>query len=547
MNEEKQAEISPLEKDELKIVETASGQEKDSGEWYEHLTLEDAEVFIRNNMVSAARNVIAIGYYLKHIRNKELYLQAGYATIWDYASEQYGFSKSTTSRYMSRNDKFSKGGNSPVLDSRYQGFSKAQLQEMLSLDQEQIDKVTADMTVAQIREMRKPKEVTYYPLEGKMEIGDFLDPGEADEPVTPALPGKQMFSLTVSDLLGEEDTTKEDAAETQQNESECCENSSVENEAVAASQQVLSAYGTPVRVWPECSLIATEGCEGGHYCDSCSLECEIRQKDRQCVEAPCGNPFPCDTLHYGLDEIRNTVGNSCEFINHELAYHRAGDGEAAPCCKHCTDPCEFICSRAMQALDKVPEQCDAEEQQTETEESELSDIELIRGMLEKENKLLDEMIKVDAVEELPKNMLRKKKLLVGALAGMLCDLDMPEPEEPEQPELPLMKNNDQRKAWLRDYKSWGLWYTDEHIGCRYYKYDFDNGARLIAEVYIKHNEFTGQDYESSYLHLVGGPEPEPHPTGAYGRWNRHERYNKFPNSETELVEFLKVLQRGNRT
>ena len=65
------------------------------------------------------------------------------------------------------------------------------------------------------------------------------------------------------------------------------------------------------------------------------------------------------------------------------------------------------------------------------------------------------MVKVNAVEELPPKLLRKKKILVTALAGMLCDLEMTEPEEPEQPELPLMKNNDQRKAWLRDYKSWG--------------------------------------------------------------------------------------------
>lgn len=31
-----------------------------------------------------------------------------------------------------------------------------------------------------------------------------------------------------------------------------------------------------------------------------------------------------------------------------------------------------------------------------------------------------------------------------------------------QPPLPVMKNNDQRKEWLRKYKEWGLWYTDEH-------------------------------------------------------------------------------------
>ncbi len=45
--------------------------------------------------------------------------------------------------------------------------------------------------------------------------------------------------------------------------------------------------------------------------------------------------------------------------------------------------------------------------------------------------------------------------------------------------LPVLKNSDQRKAWLKNYKDWGLWYEDEHIGVRYYKYDFDNGASQI--------------------------------------------------------------------
>ena len=76
-------------------------------------------------------------------------------------------------------------------------------------------------------------------------------------------------------------------------------------------------------------------------------------------------------------------------------------------------------------------------------------------MLEKEKGYLEEMIKVNEVEPLPQKLLRKKKVLAGALARMLCDREEPEPEEPEQPPLPLMRNNDQRKEWLRDYKSWG--------------------------------------------------------------------------------------------
>lgn len=114
----------------------------------------------------------------------------------------------------------------------------------------------------------------------------------------------------------------------------------------------------------------------------------------------------------------------------------------------------------------------------------------------------------------------------------------------EQLPLPVMRNNDQRKEWLRNYKAWGLWYTDEHIGVRYYKYDFANGARLIAEEYDRdtvHSQWVSDHTESYYMHLIGGPEPER--KSGIPKWTQHGRYNKFPNSESELVEFLKEVQR----
>lgn len=112
-----------------------------------------------------------------------------------------------------------------------------------------------------------------------------------------------------------------------------------------------------------------------------------------------------------------------------------------------------------------------------------------------------------------------------------------------QPPLPVMKNNDQRKEWLRNYKEWGLWYTDEHIGARYYKYDFENGTRLIVEEYdpepVRNSPWAPN--EPYYMHLVGGPEPERN--NGIPKWTYHSKYNKYPNSETELVEFLKGVQK----
>lgn len=113
-------------------------------------------------------------------------------------------------------------------------------------------------------------------------------------------------------------------------------------------------------------------------------------------------------------------------------------------------------------------------------------------------------------------------------------------------DLPVMRNNDQRKEWLRNYKSWGLWYEDKNIEVKYYKYDFDNGARLIVEEYtpdLENNKswWVSSIKESYYMHLVGGPEPDR--AGGVPKWTYHTRYNKFPNSETELVEFLKEMQK----
>lgn len=175
---------------------------------------------------------------------------------------------------------------------------------------------------------------------------------------------------------------------------------------------------------------------------------------------------------------------------------------------------------------------------------EISDLELAKEELEKARWMLDKML--GAYGESDKRV-RKKKIIVSAFTEYISNLDTienPVQAAPAsvQPEFPVMKNNEQRKQWLRDYQNWGLWYEDRNIGCKYYKYDFDNGARLIAEEYQQHGKYTGE-YTSSYLHLIGGPEPPRHKTYGYEKWQRNEEYNRHPNNETELVEFLKYIQK----
>lgn len=164
--------------------------------------------------------------------------------------------------------------------------------------------------------------------------------------------------------------------------------------------------------------------------------------------------------------------------------------------------------------------------------------------LQKQEDLLKQMTEVKKEEAgFPELVIKKQQMLVAGLR-ILKNIVEDCQEEPEQPGLPIMKNNDQRKEWLRNYKIWGLWYTDNHTGVKYYKYDFENGARLVVEEYEKEPLPENSWYvpeEPYYMHLIGGLEPDR--KGGIPKWTYHSKYNKYPNSETELVEFLKEIQK----
>lgn len=312
------------------------------------ITLEEADAGIRNGLKDAAQSVITVGYYLKAVRDNELFRSAGYETIWDYAWGEYGFSKGTASRYMKRNDRFSIGGNSPIIADEFRAFNRSQLQEMLSLDAEQMSTVTPDMTVREIRELRRPKEIPYFEIPGQLSLSDFPELGEAemeDSAVENSAPTETMtsttaFTVSAEDLIGE-------------------------------PEEKLSAYGFPKRVYPADSLLTTPGCKGdngrGYDCFNCHLECEIRQEYCRCVDATCGFPFPCQMVDTGKREIlEKKIGERCQFIDLNLADHAAGDGSPIPCCKDCETPCEYACENSGKRVATSQQSVAADEQQ-ETE------------------------------------------------------------------------------------------------------------------------------------------------------------------------------------
>lgn len=570
--------------------EIIDGAEALKKEWWQEVSLEDAKTFIKVNITSAARSFIAIGYYLKHIRDNELFLEDGHATIWEFAQKEFGLSKSTASRYMKMNDRFSKNGNSPLVGDKYKDFEKSKLQEMLSLTDEQLEQVTPDMKVKQIREIGKSREVPYYEIEGQMEFEmDF--PEIMPEPELQA--GSPVFEMDIADLVAgdmEQQDKTEAVAISQQPEDtgvclhrpqfqctlaekdkmtagdgtdcthsccwECVEHGTCRLECYASAQRPkgdvqknlepgesserLSAYNTSKKRYPEGSLIVTEGCEGGHDCFSCTMECEIRQKDRYCQLAPMGNPFSCTTMNV-LDMIRSEIGIRCQFIDHDLAFHRAGDGEPDPCCRDCSEACGYRCqkARAEKHISEQESECiDAEFEEVAEESKEIAirdyDERILKEMILNEQETLGAM--QDYWKMNQPGTLTKYLMKIAAYQMLLeAKENAPETEEVVQQELPVMKNNEQRKEWLKTFHEWPVWFEVPEASEVYYRYDLPDGCSLVICEYHQWLKWR-EKYDC-------GESPDVVYTREYLLEPGYHYLNDCQSNQTAMIEKLKEIQK----
>ena len=513
--------------------------------WYENMTYQEAKDILREKLDYMKKNFIAAGYYMKYIRDHELFREDGYESIWEFAEDNYGIKKSTASRWMSMNDKFSQGGNSPILAEEFRDFEKSQLQEMLYLDDKQIESVTPDMTVKEIREVRKPAD----------RQRELKKPDETDREYLNAAAKKLIKSLRkwfLRDYTNRVLLVDKSPEEIKRELGKDHRYWYFPTENGLASINLFDDY---VQIWDE-----NYECIGEFewfylaaaiqaMWNNVSLE---MAQEVQISESEEKNKPDRQRMYYRKKPERelcllwkgqcdDDCNSRCGWIDSAVATSQQQE-EPAPVLdmnppEEISEPePEVVAEENVEVVDAAEEES-VEELYEET--SDQSDIDLLREELNKANGNLKLMLSCYSEKDI---RVRKQKLLVGALAGMLCDLDTVDIPE-QQPELPIFKNNDQRKAWLRDYKAWGLWYEDENIGARYYKYDFENGARLIAEEYTRPATEWYGEHMISFLHLVGGPEPPKDKTGCVSKWQRHEVYDRFQNNETELVEFLKYVQK----
>ncbi len=108
---------------------------------------------IRQKLAETANNFVYIGYRLKQIRDSGMY--GGAADIFEFAQKEYGLGKSTVSRFIAINEKYSENGNSLEMKAEYRGFSSSKLSEMLTLPDAEIALINEKTTVRAIRELKQ--------------------------------------------------------------------------------------------------------------------------------------------------------------------------------------------------------------------------------------------------------------------------------------------------------------------------------------------------------------------------------------------------------
>ena len=116
----------------------------------------DLKTGIRDHLNNAAEDFFMVGYYLRQISENTLFIEDGYKSIWEFAKGEYGLSTSSASRFMAINARFSIDGGEHM-DQKYIGMGPSKLQEMLGLSDEDLEKVTQETTVKELRAIKARK------------------------------------------------------------------------------------------------------------------------------------------------------------------------------------------------------------------------------------------------------------------------------------------------------------------------------------------------------------------------------------------------------
>lgn len=154
--------------------------------------LNDKVVVVNTGLKAIVRNFYNVGKALSDIKQGELFKSKGYKNFIEFTKSEFNLSRDQSYRLVNIYNKFP--------NSQYKDFSFSQLTEMLTLPTDKLNEISPDMTVKEIRNIKKSDkkdEDKVIKKKDKIEFGDQLnviDVVPTDE--------KQEFVKVVDEIAG---------------------------------------------------------------------------------------------------------------------------------------------------------------------------------------------------------------------------------------------------------------------------------------------------------------------------------------------------------
>ncbi|MDF2907553.1 MAG: DNA-directed polymerase subunit alpha, partial [Herbinix sp.] len=564
-------------------------------EWYQDtIKLPEIKEFIRANINAASRSFVAIGYYLKYVRDNQLYKEDGYESIWDFAQNEFGFSQSWASRCMLINDRFSKEGNSPIVLDQFKGFDKSKLSEMLTLTDNQLEQITISTTVAEIKDIKKAEKshaTSHKEVKPEKEETVLASEQKAEQPkcdIRDRINASGENGLTCSgfDLDQCNDCDKYDPP----------------------------AIHTPVLIDDLDFTVRTYNCLKRAGIDTVEQLCElteteviiIRNISQKCLdeiklklseigrglkpedipEIVNDEPEIVDIETESENDVDETVNETSESVIEEPEDVIATNVFDCPCdtCGHEIQGCcgydtkDDYCVLGNKWVAKDPDP-------VETVEADIIQTVPVNTMFKRvpigladangkqicEGDILlhssdtyhvhwyqiaarfvaervERRYKHADMEEWPIHRISECAVLYSIYG------DEPKPEnpvseepEPVQPVLPILKNNDQRKEFIEAYMTWPIWIDLLPTGERYYRYNLTVNIAIVVKVSKRHiwknyKETDEIDFDHEEYYLLG-VKTEYHSNGTIIKVDTSKTFFECSSNKSQLVDYLKYFQK----
>ena len=534
-------------------------------EWYNTVPYEEIKNIIRDRMSVMAREYVGIGFYLRRVRDNEMYLEDGYKDVHEFAMAEFGMSRSTVNHCIRINEQFSMDGNSPTIDNRYKDFSKSQLQEMLYLPDDKRDDVTPDMTVKEIRNMKddrldvEPKMDS--PIPGQMVIEDSpecmpedeVSMDGPDQTVTlrkPTQEEKNILAAFARKLIRDkkqyflEDFAKRVTDVTTSgmllyqhlgfhrtwyfkdlgdriyhiNLFENYIQLWLEGEFEAHYIGDFDWFYLMAQVQPQWNIVAMEEADK-------QVREQIRKAeltDDESIDEKHGTAI--DELNFSvrtynvlkragvdtIEELQNMAGAHLIMIRNmsrrcidevrskleeyarnksEKSVYDASQDESHGIDnnednvvinneEYVVEPAESVIDADENVID-VEVQKDPEDIDDEQPEEFVFKRITAQSVLKEARDNLDQYLDAYKDEDVLPEFIEQQKIIVNALAAYVNDLEEFNKPEPVQPELIIMKNNDQRKAFLDNYQTWPVWFEVPEASEVYHRFDLPDGSSIV--------------------------------------------------------------------